>query len=91
MNASSSAACRSAASSSCSAVPACSSRMLSAFRTWLAACDLRAARQTLPHFPPGCGGQPGRKRGRIADAAQLAHQLLPDALPDILGIGAASR
>jgi hypothetical protein len=35
-------------------------------------------------FPPSCGGQPARKRGRLADPVQLAHQLQPDALANIL-------
>src|SRR5208282_2520993 len=40
-------------------------------------------------LPPGGGGEPARKSGRIADSVQLVHQAQPDALADIVGIGAA--
>ena len=88
-NASHSAAWRSAASSSCSAVPACSIRE---------GLDVHyvPARQGSPRrasdaeaFSPGHGGQPARKRGRIPDLVQVVHQLQPDALADVLGVGVA--
>ena len=39
-------------------------------------------------FPPG-GGELAWQRGRIAEVAQLARQLEPDGLADVLGVGAA--
>src|SRR5450631_4022880 len=40
-------------------------------------------------LPPGGGGQPARKRGRIADFVKLLQQPQPDALADVVGVGAA--
>jgi len=39
-------------------------------------------------FPPGCGGEPAREQGRIADLAELVHQLQPDVLAGVAGAGA---
>jgi hypothetical protein len=36
-------------------------------------------------FAPGGGGEPARKRVRVADSVQLVQQVQPDALADILG------
>ena len=38
-------------------------------------------------FPPGRGGQPAGKRGRVADLVQPAHELQPDGLLHVLGVG----
>src|SRR6185369_768103 len=40
-------------------------------------------------FPSGRGRQPAWKRGRLADHAQVVHELQPDALPDVLGVDTA--
>ena len=37
-------------------------------------------------FPPGRGGQPAGKRGRIADLVQSAHELQPDGLVHVFGV-----
>ena len=39
-------------------------------------------------FPPGHGHQPARERGRIPELAQLAGQLQPHVLADVVGVGA---
>jgi hypothetical protein len=39
-------------------------------------------------LPAGCGGEPSGQRGRLADLVQLVHQAQPDALADILRVGA---
>jgi len=42
-----------------------------------------------PAVVPPAGGQPAWQRGRITEIVQLAHQLKPDGLADVLGVGAA--
>ena len=40
-------------------------------------------------FPAGRGGQPACQRGRIADLSDVPHELQPDALGDVAGLGVA--
>ena len=84
-----SAACRSAASRSCPAAPACSSAMVSASSGYRAAWCLRAARTTRPHSRRVVvASHPGSAAG-LADLVQLVHQAQPDALADVVGVGPA--
>jgi hypothetical protein len=39
-------------------------------------------------FAAGGSGQPAGQRGRVADLADLVHQLQPDGLPGVVGFGA---
>jgi hypothetical protein len=48
-----------------------------------------ARAQDAEAFPPGGGGEPAGQRGRLADLVQLVHQAQPDALADVVGVGAA--
>jgi hypothetical protein len=50
--------------------------------------SVRGASDT-PAFLLSDGGEPAGDRGRIADCRKLVHELLPDSLPDVGGIGAA--
>ena len=40
-----------------------------------------------PHSRPGSDGQPGGKRSRVAQAVQLIHELEPDVLGGVFGVG----
>ena len=40
-------------------------------------------------FVPGGGGEPARKRGRFADLVKPFHQVQPDVLANVVGVGAA--
>ena len=40
-------------------------------------------------LPAGGGGEPSGQRGWLADRAQVVHQAQPDALADVVGVGAA--
>jgi hypothetical protein len=51
-------------------------------------CPARLA-QDPEAFAPGGGGEPARKRGRIAEAVKLGHQVQPYVLADVLCVGAA--
>ena len=44
--------------------------------------------QGLAAFVPG-GGEPAMRRGQVADSVKLVHELQPDGLADIAGVGAA--
>ena len=85
-NASRSAACRSAASRSCSAARACSSVMVSAASAY-AALQVAGRPQDAAAFAAGGGGQPAGQRGRIAQAVQVVHEGEPDGLGGVLGVG----
>ena len=87
MSASRSAACRSAASSSSSAVATCSSEVFSAFGTCLTWCGPRAARRTRAHSRRAVvASQPGSAAGSRT-LFQMVNQIQPDVLADVLGVG----
>ena len=41
-----------------------------------------------PALPPGGGSEPSGQRGQLANLAQLIHQLQPDGLAHVVGVGA---
>ena len=43
--------------------------------------------QDAAAFAPGGGGQPAGKRSRVAQAVQLIHELEPDVLGGVFGVG----
>ena len=90
LSASRSAALRSAASSSCSAITARSSGMLLGVQH-VPGCLRSARAQTPGAFSPGRGGEPAGKRSRIAECVKPFHQVQPHALADVVGVGVARR
>src|SRR5580700_2279184 len=42
-----------------------------------------------PALPPGGGGEPPGQRGWLADLAQVVHQVQPDVLAHVVGVGVA--